>query len=147
MIKSSAKRIKSKNAVRGTVVCLVRERTSGFSGTFLRIRFPSIGSLKSARAEGRKGGRKERAIPSAAGVLLRSNGVKQLEVTNRRQTGFVLKSHGFVEGQWFPKCCTSLASGQSVKWSALCRKINMTPVSPTSKISDSDNNLIRYHCA
>lgn len=73
--------------------------------------FPTICSLKRERAEGRK----ERAVPSAAGALLRSNGVKQLKGTNHRQAVFVLRIHGFVEGQWFLKCCTFLATGQSVK--------------------------------
>lgn len=41
-------------------------------------------------------GRKERAITSAAKALLRSNGVKQLKVTNHRQTVFVLKIHCFL---------------------------------------------------
>lgn len=81
----------------------------------------------------REEGRKERAIPSAAGALLRSNGVKQLKVNNHRQTVFVLKIHGFVEGQWFLKCCTFLVVGQSVKSSRLCRKINMKTVSPNKK--------------
>lgn len=88
-----------KNAAEDTVACRVREQSSRFFGTFLHIRSPSICSLKREREEGKK----EKAIPSVAGALLRSNSVKQLKVTNHRQTVFVFKIHGFVEGQWFKK--------------------------------------------